>query len=318
MTTCQNCKKNGIQEDYKFCPYCGVKIEKTLTCPRCGNTKIQGMKFCPECGTKIDPEILEVASGPTVLTEEAVPSQGYVIEFGYSSSANYDLAIAEAKKISTYTSFGNQKTIRHRVKFDIEDLDQLSDLVNYVQGWKTSRIYENGETSSFQTIFGFKWCYQERQNSYKPDLFCFGYEREWDLNLWGCIRAQMPFSENANWFTFGKWLNKDGDWQFDKKRILHELQTALYRYRFCPAIQLDLIQEVLNAIPDTVNPKKDKDWEYIEDWGRSDLSSGLIVTTVQYGIKEKVVMKGVHPTRNGIIALIKKIGSGKLPAGILK
>lgn len=319
MTNCPNCKKSGIQSDFKFCPYCGVEIKKIIACSKCGNTKVEGMKFCPKCGAKLDVATQDVVGSTVVIdNDQAVPQQGITLEFGYSSSQNYDIAVIEAKKIPTYSAYGNQKQIRHRITINPDDISKVSDLVNYVQGWKTSRIFENGEPTTFQSLFGFTWCYEQRRSSYKPELFCFGYEREWDLNLWGCTQARMPFNEHADWFTYGKWLNKDGDWQFDKERILHELQIALYQYRFCPAIRLDLVQDVLDAIPDKVNPKKDKNWEFVENFGGSELTTGLIVTTMHYGIKDKVVMKGVHPNRNGIIALIKKIGRERLPAGILK
>jgi RNA polymerase subunit RPABC4/transcription elongation factor Spt4 len=318
-TICQNCKKSGLQPDYKFCPFCGVEIEKALACPGCGNTKIQGMKFCPECGSKLDQESLKTGAEATVVdAKEAVPQQGITIEFGYSSSQNYDFAVAEAKKFPVYMAFGNQKRIRHRVVIQPDEISQVTELVNYTQGWKTSRIYENGEPSTFQVVFGFGWCYQQRRSSFKPELYCFGYEREWDLNLWGCTQARMPFRESADWFSYGKWMSKDGDWQFDKERIHHELQTALYPYRFCPAIQLELVKEVLDAIPVVVNPKKSKDWEFVEDWSSSDLTSGLIITARRYGIEDKVIMKGVRPTKSGLLAIIKKIGKGKLPAEIVR
>lgn len=319
MIACANCKRKGIQADFNFCPYCGVEIEKMIACPQCGNTKVEGMRFCPECGSKITPEsVKEKGLAEIVDLPPDIPNQGLTIEFGHSSSQNYDLAIAEAMKFPFYSSFGNLKQIRHRVIFNQEDIIKIGNLVNYIQGWKTSKIYENGEPATFQALFGFLWCYQERQSSFKPELYCFGYERDWDLNLWGCTQARLPFHENAEWFSYGKWLNKDGDWQFDKDRIRHELQIALYQYRYCPAINLDLVEEVLDAIPAVVNPKKSKDWVFIEDWGGSDITSGLIITTVRYGMKEQVTMKGVRPTKNGIKTIIKKIKSGKLPAEILK
>ncbi|MEO6398028.1 MAG: hypothetical protein ABIP13_06135 [Tepidiformaceae bacterium] len=45
----------------------------------------------------------------------------------------------------------------------------------------------------------------------------------------------MPFRAGAAWLTWGRWLSEDGDWQFERARILHELRRSLHRYRFCPS-----------------------------------------------------------------------------------
>ncbi len=41
-----------------------------------------------------------------------------------------------------------------------------------------------------------------------------------------------------------------------RKRIKHELTKNLHPYRFCPALNPSLIQEVIDALPNVVNPKK--------------------------------------------------------------
>ena len=80
-------------------------------------------------------------------------------------------------------------------------------------------------------IFNYSWCFNQRKSSFKPELYCFGYENEYQLNTWGCIQSQLSFTENSELFTFGKWLNKNGDWQFDKERIRHYLQKNLFHYK---------------------------------------------------------------------------------------
>ena len=92
----------------------------------------------------------------------------------------------------------------------------------------------------------------------------------------------------------------------------HELQKNLYPVRYCPAIQLDLAQESLDAIPDRVNPNKNKNWKFIESWG--DETGGLVVTITRYGMKDKVVMKGVGPTKGAIKEIARKVKALKLMA----
>ena len=55
----------------------------------------------------------------------------------------------------------------------------------------------------------------------------------------------MPFSEHSHWFTYGKSINKKGDWEFDKNRIKHELEKNLYDVRFCPSINFEFIQDII-------------------------------------------------------------------------
>ncbi|MFM8342094.1 MAG: hypothetical protein ACKN9F_07740, partial [Methylomonas sp.] len=114
----------------------------------------------------------------------------------------------------------------------------------------------------------------------------------------GCIQANMPFNKYAKWFLWGNWLNDDGDWQFDKERIKYELQKALYQYRFCPAIQRGLIQDVLNNLPDVVNPKKDKNWQFFEHWGDDYIDGPVISSTRFHG---NVIAKGVVPNGSGAL-----------------
>src|SRR5437879_112822 len=67
-----------------------------------------------------------------------------------------------------------------------------------------------------------------------------------NMNLMsGAAYKRLPFTENAEWFCWGRWLNQQGDWQFDKERIRHELEKALYAYRYCPALQPSLVEDVL-------------------------------------------------------------------------
>ena len=51
---CPNCK-TILQQNTKFCPECGIKIDqqKKLFCSECGAPLNNGSKFCSECGHKV-------------------------------------------------------------------------------------------------------------------------------------------------------------------------------------------------------------------------------------------------------------------------
>ena len=47
---CKNCN-NECNDNAKFCPKCGNKLEQIPICQGCGNILDPSVKFCPNCGT---------------------------------------------------------------------------------------------------------------------------------------------------------------------------------------------------------------------------------------------------------------------------
>jgi len=269
------------------------------------------MKFCPKCGTPVAAS----ASAPTastaptknvveILESEPPPQQGITIEFPYSSSASFEFAVKAARAFSTFKQFGEGKKAIYRVNFPSHDMPAAMELVENLKGWRNRTLYVNGEKVPWDNVFGFIWCYQKRASSFKPDLYCFGYEQQYQTNPWGCVHSELFFTDFAEWFRWGRWVSDKGDWEFDKQRIRHELQRTLYNYRFCPAIQLQLVEDVLAALPNRVNPRNDPDWEFAES--HDDTTQGLIVEIKRFGFKEKVVMVGVAPHGTGALEKIAK------------
>ncbi len=104
-------------------------------------------------------------------------------------------------------------------------------------------------------------CYRSRQKSYKPEAYCFG-ERQYEANIWGCKKLGMPIFEwGGGWLDYGQFDSK-GAWHFDKARILHELEIALKENELCPVLSRARILETLENLPDAVDPKADKSWQY--------------------------------------------------------
>jgi hypothetical protein len=122
----------------------------------------------------------------------------------------------------------------------------------------------------------------------------------------------MAFSDREEWFSWGHWVGNSGDWEFDKQRIGHEVQRNLHEYRFCPALDLTRLEEVLAALPQKVNPARDNNWKFVEKWG-DEPGATLMVTLQRYGHKEKVAMRGVAPNGHGAIREIAKRVTFRLP-----
>jgi len=315
---CQYCNAKGLLEEFNFCPFCGKKLISSGVCGNCGFNNPESAKFCQECGSLLSVSGKGTQPKVTILESEPVPKEGITIEFGYSSSSNFDLAIRAAEVFPSFKVFGEGKKATYRINFDQPNIETTLELVKFIRGWKSSRIYTDGERSTWDSVYSFLWCYENRYSSFKPKLYCYGYENNYDINIWGCIQARMPFTDYTPWAEWGKWLDNNGTWQFDKERIRHELQVALFKYRYCPAIQLDLIEDVLNAFPESVNPRKDKNWKFIESWGNDGLTPVIMIKTKSFGFEDKVKMKGVAPNGVGAIKEIIKRMKHKLPKEIMK
>jgi hypothetical protein len=192
------------------------------------------------------------------------PITGITIEFPHNTAQTLESAIEEAKKIGSFDQFGTGKKAIYRISFPDDQVYKALTLVEHMRGWRKRIVYANGEKVAWDSVFDFVYCYERKLSSIKPEYYCFGYESEYDFNLWGCKETYFSFREGSQLFTFGKWLNKDGDWQFDKKMIKQELAKKLYALRYCPAMNPSLIQEVIDAFPSVVNPKTNKNWKFVE------------------------------------------------------
>jgi hypothetical protein len=315
---CTTCGAENLKDDFAFCPYCGAGLKKPFCCSSCGREVEPTAKFCPECGTPLHraptgkPPVERPQAPKTQIVEiEPPPSEGIAIEFLYSTSASFDFAVQAAQQFATFKQYGEGKKSVYRIALTPQEMDLALELVEYLKGWRRRTVYVDGEKVPWDSVFSFAWCYNKRVSSFKPEFYCFGYENTYQLNIWGCIQANLPFVEHAQWLTWGRWVSKDGDWEFDKERLRHELQKNLYPYRFCPAIQLGLVEEVLEALPARVNPKKDKDWKFVQSW---DDTPGLVMTVSQYGFREEITMIGVAPSGTGALQkIMKKVKSLRLP-----
>lgn len=316
MKICYKCT-SGIQDDFKFCPHCGAN-QSEIKCSNCNFLNEPNSRFCQECGTNLsvqkEKETKINSKEPEVeLIIVPIPDFGITIEFNYSSSQTFEFALIEAKKFDSFVEFGEGKKAIYRVTIAEDQIELLDNLVENMKGWRNRRVYHNGEKVLWDSIFSYKWCYDQRKKSYKPEYYCFGYENNYEFNLWGCIQSRLGFSENSELFTYGEWLNNKADWKFDKERISHNLEKNIYQYRFCPVMNLELIKDVIDAFPEKVNPANDKNWKFVRNW-RSE--EGLKVITNDYGYKEENYMNGAAPTnmKNFVNEISKKINR-KLPTG---
>lgn len=227
-----------------------------LTCDKCGASIYEGSKYCPKCGDPV-----------TEIDKTTVPTTGshianVEISFGKSSSPNYTKAVEICKNIPSYSTTGEEKQIQHRINLPITEIDLIINLFELVGSWKSSQMLINGHISTKKdlTYYGVG-CYRNRQKAYQADQFCFG-ENDYDANIWGCKKLNMPIYEwGGGWLNYGQ-FDKSGIWHFDKDKIRHELALGIKENELCPVLDKKRIFETLDKIPNSINPKSDKNWEY--------------------------------------------------------
>lgn len=251
-----------------------------LVCDKCGAGINEGSKFCPQCG---DP-VTEADQVSVPVTESQIAN--VEISFGQSSSPSFTKAIEICKNIPSYSTSGEGKQTQHKISLPITEVDLIINLFELVGSWKSSQMLINGHpaTKKDLTYYGVG-CYRNRQKAYKPEQFCFG-EKEYEANIWGCKRLNMPINEyGGGWLDYGE-FNKSGVWCFDKGRIKHELEVALKENELCPVLDRKRVLETLDKLPCNINPKTDSNWQYRTQTSYEEVSGGY--KEVATGIKPVV------------------------------
>ena len=235
-----------------------------LVCDKCGAGITTGAKFCAQCG---DP-VTEADKVTNAVSDNGIAQ--VEIKFGQSSSPSYKKAVSICENLPSYKVSGEGKEIEHSVTLPITEIELLINLYELVGNWKSSQMLINGhiETKKALTYYG-AGCYRNRQKSFRPEQYCFG-EREYEANIWGCKRLNMPVHEwGGGWLDYGK-FDSNGIWHFDKARIRHELETKIKENELCPVLKRQHVFETLENLPEIINPKREKNWEYRTSYEQVD------------------------------------------------
>lgn len=235
-----------------------------LICDKCNASANEGSNFCPQCGNSI------TENNRVVIPATQSQVANVDISFGESSSANFNKAVEICKRIPSYSVSGEGKQSQHKITLPITEVDLVINIFDLVGSWKSSKMLINGHTATKKdlTYYGVG-CYRNRQKAYKLEQFCFG-ESEYELNIWGCKRLNMPINEyGGRWLDYGE-FDKSGVWHFDKARIKHELELELKENELCPVLNKKRVLETLDKLPNSINPKNDSNWSYRTNYEEVD------------------------------------------------
>lgn len=269
-----------------------------VSCPKCNAIITGSSKFCPECGAET-----RASSEPeAIAVSYEIPTRGIAIEFPESTATGFAFAVRDHKNAPVNATCVKGKKTWYLSAWPIENISQSLQLVENLKGMRNRKVYVDGKELQWKDVFGFVSCANSRKSAYRPNEFCFGLDEN-RLNVWGCKQTRMDWSEWASWFEYGSFKQKSGIFKnqvsfvFDKKRIRHEIETNLYKFRFCPHIQFKLIKAVLDNFPNEVTPSDKGPWLYKR--GHQD-SPGSILVKVKiendgYAYTDEYNSSGVVP-----------------------
>jgi hypothetical protein len=229
------------------------EVAPTIICTQCKGSSPSGASFCSNCGK------------PLASSENyQIPETGYAVEFADSTAANFAAALEKAKRSFGYETCMKGRKRWHLAIFNGDQFSQVTELAESLEGIRNRKVYVNGKEEGWWDVFAFLSCATRRKTSYKPAEYCFGVEFR-QLNLWGCAQLSMELNDWAVWLTCGSFQKTNQRensfvWIFDKQRILHELNNKLFRFRYCPHLNSNLIQTILELLPNEieVSPASDE------------------------------------------------------------
>jgi uncharacterized tellurite resistance protein B-like protein len=236
------------------------------SCPACGAEVPVNARFCATCGAAVSVADSEKA----VSVSYEIPSSGVTIEFAESTAAGFADAVKIAGSASSNATCVKGKKTWYLASWPIEDIEEAIKLTECLKGMRNRKVYVDGTESRWDEVFGFVWCAQARNTAYRPIEYCCGLDEK-RLNIWGCRQAHMDWTDWADWFSYGSYkkgglLKNQPIFVFDKNRIRHEIETNLFRCRYCPYLNFDLIQAAVDAFPDEVTPSEKGPWLYRRDY----------------------------------------------------
>jgi hypothetical protein len=237
-----------------------------VKCRSCAALISGGAKFCPSCGSPI-PNSDAVEDQSSSYT---IPQTGFAIEFGESNALNFQAALDHAKTSATFGSALKGNKCWYVAGWPKEAFDGVYKLANLLSGLRNRRLFLDGAEQPWDDVFQFSWCARQREQAYRPTEYCFGLDEK-RLNPFGCKQLRMEWSGWSDWFSLGAFRNsgrKSGKpiWVFDKDKIRHQVNTNLFKFRFCPHLRAGLTESIIEALPDEVDPAADSDWEYKDSY----------------------------------------------------
>lgn len=197
-----------------------------------------------------------------------VPQKAQItLEFGKSTSKNYEFAVQQAMKHSSYNEHTADKDVIHKVTVGLDEIDYLRSLLDTVGQWKSTKLYLNNSPILYSNVSQVLYCYSQREKAYNPEEYCFGRDdaNTYNDNDLGCRHCGVNPYSYQGLAGFGQ-MQSDGTFVIDKNKLVYTVARNLENFLICPALNPKKIEQKLKGFPDQINPKRNKQWEYVTDY----------------------------------------------------
>ncbi|HWP48242.1 MAG TPA: minor capsid protein [Candidatus Limnocylindrales bacterium] len=126
------------------------------------------------------------------------------------------------------------------------------------------QVYLDDKLIDEEILTGWLQCYGNYLRGRDP-RYCYG-ATSFSYNFIGCHKAQIRDMESNwenSWFRCGEMDSTLGIFFVDKEQLFLKIQANLLPYTFCPALNLEKLQLGFRLLPNSINPQKDKNWDYV-------------------------------------------------------
>jgi hypothetical protein len=264
----------------------------SLTCERCGKPVEAEFRYCPWCGRAFQ----QASAAPSAPSPSRAPD-AVLVQFAPTDHPSAVPLRAAARKRPGFREAGVGGVTVYQAPFGGHELVELAELGALVERVPRKQVFLAGTEVPWTQVFGFLPCYLQRQMNENPESHCSGEESRGTFNLWGCVRADLPFSVEGQWCRWGSFDRGTTLFRFDVGRLREELERRTAEVRFCPALAPGLARSVLEVFPEAIDPHHDKDWTFVQ--ARPGEPGMSVVVRTGFSGKERITVLGVGPRGRG-------------------
>jgi len=152
----------------------------------------------------------------------------------------------------------------YTIDFKTQDFLIFREIYEELKTVTPLEVYIDGKLMGDEVFTAWTQCYVNYLRKRNP-RYCYG-ATPFTYNFIGCHKAQMRDLESSwenCWFRYGEMDSSLGIFFVDKEQLFLRIQANLLTYAFCPALNLEKLKLGLQLLPNSINPQKDKNWDYV-------------------------------------------------------
>jgi len=187
------------------------------------------------------------------------------ISFGKSISKKREEAIAFMKKQPTFQQFKKKNEDIYSATFDVSDIENLYTILDFTSGWKSQKIEVDGIILKSTNLRDSLYCFRQKERGKKSMDYCLTNEWDGKKNKYQCRNFSFRELDDDFWDNYGYIDTQKEEWIFDKKAIQEEAERQIDKLSLCPLFNECQILSLIKKIPDTINPKTNNKWGFIDN-----------------------------------------------------